>query len=138
MEAGAEFATAKRMWGAGQIDIGTTETPPEPAYGHGGLPVALRQHRGRDRPCPIGSVRHKAYLRLMSDEYDRLSDEALLGYLTGAAAEREERLVIEQRDGEWFAESRTPSGLGGEIVVLGANGPDRRTAMLRLAHLFAD
>ncbi len=44
----------------------------------------------------------------------------------------------EERDGEWFAEARTPSGLGGEAVILGVNGPDRRTAMLRLAHLFAD
>ena len=46
-------------------------------------------------------------------------------------------VVIEERDGEWIAESRSPSGLGGEMVVLEAKGPDRREAMLRLAQLFA-
>lgn len=74
----------------------------------------------------------------MSDDFHRLSDDALLGHLTGAAGESDMRLVIEERKGEWFAESRSPSGLGGEMVVVGANGPDRRTAMLRLAQLFAD
>jgi hypothetical protein len=74
----------------------------------------------------------------VSDDFDRLSDDALLSYLTGAAVESDMRLVIEERNGEWFAESRSPSGLGGEMVVLGANGPDRRRAMLRLAQLFAD
>jgi hypothetical protein len=47
------------------------------------------------------------------------------------------RLVIEERNGVWFAESRSPSGLGGEMVVLGADGPNRRVAMLHLAQLFA-
>jgi hypothetical protein len=56
-----------------------------------------------------------------------------LSFLTDAAAKSDMRLVIEERNGEWFAESRAPSGLGGEMVVLGANGPDRRTALLRLA-----
>lgn len=74
----------------------------------------------------------------MTEDFDRLSDDALFSYLTGAAGESDTRLVIEERDGEWFAELRHPSGLGGEMVVLGANGPDRRRAMLRLAHLFAD
>jgi hypothetical protein len=88
----------------------------------------------------------------MADPFDALNDDALLGYLTGAAVEREERLVIEERDSEWFAETWVMSGLGGEIVpfndgdvilpdeavILGVNGPDRRTAMLRLAHLLAD
>jgi hypothetical protein len=37
-----------------------------------------------------------------------------------------------------FAESRAPSGLGGEMVVLGANAPTRPGAMFRLAQLFAD
>jgi hypothetical protein len=64
----------------------------------------------------------------VSDDFDRLSDDALLSYLTGAAVESDMRLVIEERNGEWFAESRSPSGLGGEMVVLGANGPDRRRA----------
>jgi hypothetical protein len=74
----------------------------------------------------------------VADSFDALTDEALRGYLTGAAVEREERLVIEERDGEWFAEMRSPSGFGGEAVILGVNGPDRRTAMLRLAHLLAE
>jgi hypothetical protein len=74
----------------------------------------------------------------VSDDVDRLSDDALLSHLTGAAIESDMRMVIEERNGEWLAESRAPSGLGGEMVVLGANGPDRRTAMLRLAQLFAD
>jgi hypothetical protein len=72
------------------------------------------------------------------DDFDRVSDEALLGYLTGAAVERDERLVIEEHGGEWFVESRAPSGLGGEAVRLRMNGPDRRTAMTRLAwYVFA-
>ena len=66
------------------------------------------------------------------------SDDALLSYLTEAAGESDMRLVIEERDGEWFAESRHPSGLGGEMVVYRANGPDRRRAMLSLAQRFAD
>jgi hypothetical protein len=78
------------------------------------------------------------FFGFVSDDLDRLSDDALSSYLTGAAAESKMRVVIEERNGEWFAESRAPSGLGGEMVVLGANGPDRRTAMLRLARLFAD
>jgi hypothetical protein len=73
----------------------------------------------------------------MSDEFDRLSDDALFDYLEARAREDAMRLVVEQRDSEWFAESRSPSGLGGEMVVLTANGPDRRTAMLRLARQFA-
>jgi hypothetical protein len=74
----------------------------------------------------------------VSDDFDRLSDDALMSYLTGGAVESAMRLVIEERNGGWFAESRAPSGLGGEMLVLGANGPDCRTAMLRLAQLFAD
>jgi hypothetical protein len=74
----------------------------------------------------------------VADSFDALTDDALLGYLTGAAVEREERLVIEERDDEWFAETRSASGFGGEAVILGVNGPDRRTAMLRLAHLLAE
>jgi hypothetical protein len=74
----------------------------------------------------------------VSEDFDRLGDDALLNYVTGAAAESRMRVVIEERDGDWFAESRSPSGLGGEMVVLRAIGPDRRTAILRLAQLFAD
>jgi hypothetical protein len=74
----------------------------------------------------------------VGDDFDRLSDDALLSYLTDRAVKTDMRIVIEERDGEWFAESRSASGLGGEMVVLGANGTDRRVAMLRLAQLFAD
>lgn len=73
----------------------------------------------------------------MSDDLDRLDDDAVFEYLTGRARESDMRLVVEQRDSEWLAESRSPSGLGGEMVVLTANGPDRRTAMLRLSDQFA-
>jgi hypothetical protein len=70
----------------------------------------------------------------VDDDFDRLGYDALLSY---AAAECDIPLVIEERTGEWFAESRSPSGLAGEMVVLGANGSDRRRAMLGLA-VFAD
>jgi hypothetical protein len=74
----------------------------------------------------------------VGDDFDRLGDDALLRYLTDAAAASDMRLVIEERNGEWFAESRSPSGLGGEMVVLRANAPTRRGAMFRLAQLFAN
>jgi hypothetical protein len=71
----------------------------------------------------------------MADPFDQLSDQALLEYLRGEANERGQRLVVEQRDGRWFAEIRAASGLSDdEVVVLGASGPDRRTAMVSLAH----
>jgi hypothetical protein len=83
----------------------------------------------------------------MTDDFDELTEGALLDYLTEAARGRGEHLVIEERDGQWFAETRTPSGLAGETVpvgdgaailpdesvIHGVNGPDRRTAMERLA-----
>jgi hypothetical protein len=58
--------------------------------------------------------------------------EHAVGYLTGAAPERGKRPVIDERDEQWFVEARGPSGLGGEVVILGVNDPDRRTAMLKL------
>lgn len=48
------------------------------------------------------------------------------------------RLVIEERNGEWFAESPAPIGLGDEMVVLRADGPTPRWAMFRLAQMFAN
>lgn len=48
----------------------------------------------------------------MSDDIDRLSDEALFDYLTEAASEGGMRLLIEQRGDEWFAEARAASGAG--------------------------
>jgi len=61
-----------------------------------------------------------------------------LSYLTDAAAKSAMRVVVEGRNGEWFAESRARSGLGGEMVVLRANAPTCRGAMLGLARLFGD
>lgn len=83
----------------------------------------------------------------MAHHFDAMSDEGLQNYLTGAAIERGERFVIEERGDEWFAELRTPDPLAGKVVpmgdhaailpeeavILGVNGPDRRTAMMRLA-----
>ncbi len=88
-------------------------------------------------------------VRDMAHHFDSMSEEGLHRFLTGAAVERGERFVVEQRGGESFAEFRSPSALTGEVVPLGeeavvfpdevvmlsANGPDRRTAMLRLADL---
>lgn len=90
-------------------------------------------------------------VRGVAHHFDALSNEALHGYLTGAAVERGERFVIEQRGDQWFAELRTETGLGGqtvhlgdeattlsgEAVILGMPGPDRRTAMARLADRLA-
>ncbi len=45
--------------------------------------------------------------------------------------------MIEQRSGQWIAETCQTDGLSsGRSVMLGAAGPDRRTAMLGLAHKF--
>jgi hypothetical protein len=85
-----------------------------------------QERRSRTENAPVG------------DDLDRLGADALLSYLTDAAAQSDMRLVIEQRSGECFAESRAPRGLGGEMVVLGANGPTRRRAVLGLARLFSD
>ena len=46
----------------------------------------------------------------MSDDFDRLSDDVLFSYLKGAADESDMRVVIEERNGEWFAESRVRAG----------------------------
>jgi hypothetical protein len=43
-------------------------------------------------------------------------------------------LVVEEREDDWVAEFRPPSGLG---VIDSANGPDRTTAMRRLVDLLA-
>jgi hypothetical protein len=86
------------------------------------------------------------------DRFDAMTDDTLLAHLYGEAAELGQQLVIEERGGEWFAETKNPSGLGGEVVPLAdqavtlpeevvpyrATGPDRRTAMLELGRLIAD
>jgi hypothetical protein len=66
-----------------------------------------------------------------------MSEDQLLAHLEREADKRGERLTVEERDGEWFAETRSPSGFGGMSVDLGINGPDRGTVMLRLARLIA-
>jgi hypothetical protein len=73
----------------------------------------------------------------VEDRYDALDDEALLRHLSEEADRRRERLTIEQRAGQWIAESYQTDGLSsGRSVMLGAGGPDRRTAMLGLAQKF--
>jgi hypothetical protein len=89
----------------------------------------------------------------VAHDWDALDDGALENYLTGSARERNERFVVEERDGEWVAEFRSPNELAGEVLPMGvdaavilgdenvmlrANGPDRRTAMLRLAQVLAN
>jgi hypothetical protein len=71
------------------------------------------------------------------DRFDALDDEALTQLLSEQAGKRRERLHIEQRAGGWVAESYQTDGLSsGRSVMLGAAGPDRRTAMLGLARKF--
>ena len=71
------------------------------------------------------------------DRFEAIDDESLLGYLTEGADQRRETLVIEQRGAEWIAETFESGGLsGGRSLMLGAAGPDRRTAMLGLARKF--
>jgi hypothetical protein len=69
--------------------------------------------------------------------FGTLDDEALTQLLAEEAGKRRERLRIEQRAGGWVAESYQTDGLSsGHSVMLGAAGPDRRTAMLGLARRF--
>ena len=61
-------------------------------------------------------------VRDMAHHFDSMSEEGLHRFLTGAAVERGERFVVEQRGGESFAEFRSPSALTGEVVPLGEEG----------------
>lgn len=71
------------------------------------------------------------------DRFDALDDEALTRLLSEEAGKRRERLHIEQSAGGWVAETYQTDGLSsGRSVMLGAIGPDRRTAMLGLARKF--
>ena len=71
--------------------------------------------------------------------YDTLDDEVLLRHLSEEADRREEGLAIEQRAGQWIAESYLRDGLSsGRSVMLGAEAPHQRTAMLGLAQKFDD
>ena len=83
----------------------------------------------------------------VATRFDHYSDRELTHHLTRIAEQRGERFVVEERDGQWYAEFRTPSELAGEIVpvgdeyvrlgdevvMVGINGPDAHTAMVRLA-----
>ena len=71
------------------------------------------------------------------DRFDALDDEALAQVLSEQAGKRRERLHIERRAGGWVAETYQTDGLSsGRSVMLGATGPDRRTAMVGLARKF--
>lgn len=70
-----------------------------------------------------------------ANRFDALDDDALVSFLTDEANKRRERLLIEQRPGGWVAETYQTDGLSsGRSVMLGAAGPDRRAAMVGLAH----
>ena len=71
------------------------------------------------------------------DRFDALDDEALVAFLTDEAVKRREHVRVEQRGGGWVAESYQTDGLSsGRSVMLGAAGPDRRSAMVGLARKF--
>ncbi len=68
------------------------------------------------------------------EQFDALDDESLASYLADEVARRREKLAIAERGGGWVAETYQTDGLSsGRSVMLGAAGPDRRTAMLELA-----
>ena len=71
----------------------------------------------------------------VADAYQRLSDDVLLERFARQASERHQRFRITDVEGEWVAAFLGDSGFGGEAVLLSVNGPDRRTAMVRLAVL---
>lgn len=76
-------------------------------------------------------------MSINADRFDTLNDEALLQFLTDEADRRRERPLIEERPGGWIAETYQSDGLSsGRTVMLGAAGPDRRTAMSGLAEKF--
>jgi len=71
------------------------------------------------------------------DRRDALDDEALVALLTKEANKRRERVLVEQREGRWIAESYQTDGLSsGRSVMLGAAGPDRHSAMVGLMRKF--
>jgi hypothetical protein len=76
-------------------------------------------------------------MAIHEDRLDELDDEALAQHLTEEAGLRREHLLIEPRAHDWVAESYQTDGLSsGRSVMLGAAGPDRRSAMLGLARKF--
>jgi hypothetical protein len=76
-------------------------------------------------------------MAINEDRLDALDDEALVQLLRDEAGRRREGLRIERRADDWVAESYQTDGLSsGHSVMLGAAGPDRRSAMLGLARKF--
>lgn len=72
------------------------------------------------------------------EQFEALSDESLANYLTEEVSRRREHLSVQERGGGWVAETYQTDGLSsGRSVMLGAAGPDRRTAMLGLARKLA-
>jgi hypothetical protein len=72
------------------------------------------------------------------ESFETLDDESLASYLADEVARRREHLSIAERGSGWVAETYQTDGLSsGRSVMLGAAGPDRRAAMLGLAHKLA-
>ena len=69
----------------------------------------------------------------MTHPYEALDDDALIGYLTGAAAARGERFEFRQVEDRWEAAFLTKVSMFGEVGTLSAGAPDRRAALLALA-----
>ncbi len=77
-------------------------------------------------------------MAIQQEDFEALDDQSLASYLADEVARRREHLSIEQRAGGWVAETYQTDGLSsGRSVMLGAAGPDRRTAMLELARKLA-
>lgn len=76
-------------------------------------------------------------MAVQENRFNALDDEALLQHLVAETERRREHLMIEERRGQWVAETYQTDGLSsGRSVMLGAGGPDRRAAMLGLAEKF--
>ena len=76
-------------------------------------------------------------MAVQQDRFDALDDEGLVQALTDEATRRRQHVRVEERAGQWVAESYQTDGLSsGRSVMLGAAGPDRRSAMLGLARKF--
>ena len=73
-------------------------------------------------------------MAIEEEHLEALDDASLASYLADEALRRREKLSIAERGGRWFAETYQTDRLSsGRSVMLGAAGPDRRTAMLELA-----
>jgi hypothetical protein len=68
----------------------------------------------------------------MTHPYEALKVDALIGYLTGAAVERGERLDIRREEDRWRASLVADDVLIGEAGTMSAGASDRRTALIAL------